>query len=893
MKKNRLEKGRLSLNSISKSLLFFIILFQLIFMNSMTIFAQQNLLNDGDFNTRASNSRSGDWNTMQLWTDSAELNTVAIGDVDTSHPGDEVVVAGNSNKVTVISGFGTSWAAETVYIDDWVIASVAIGDVYPPHPGNEIVIVGWSTWVTMIYKDEESDKWLNERLYQDYDWLYDVAIGDLDPTHPGNEIVFGGDPRHLLMLNYSEETDTWSSKTIWKETPADINVIAIGDFDATHTGNECAVAGVLVKELNLTEVSYNYTTGSWDIANIGEVEKEPLEMVCGEFYTGHPGDELALVSIERNILMIYQDNNNNWVLDKIWEDTESIRDIEIIDILPQQTGNELIVVGYSNSATIIHENSSTTTGWEATRIFTTNANLFTVAVGEFDALHSGNELAVIQSGGKLLKLQFETTRFNVFMPNPEVTIPAGSEITVPVIVSPEADFSSQVTAAVSNNDALLNDGISIEIELEKLIPPELIELQVSVSQATPMQSHIVQLKCSTPSLGVNDVFFNFTINVLSKDTPAYNMTISPLKTSVVVDHSTSIQIKINEINNWNRLISLGIKYLPPGITYLFKDPALLQSPTTTLTLTTTSATPVGEYFIPITAKSGDEDSYYQTSVLKLSVHPPEPDYYLIIDSNILNITINGTNEIKILGFSRFGFDEKVTFEFQGLPEGVSVSTEPESIIPTGNFTATFEAKFGIEITNYTITVIGTSENTGLQRQISFQLIVHPEPPGFEISLVPDKDLKVKKGKIAELKLTITPGPGFNDQVYITINGLRNDMTWNQELSPIHLKSQETVSINISGLDTPSTFDLTIKVDSENTSKELPIFIEIYDDEESTKPAGINEMAQILIVIIILLIILISLYKFTKRLPSRPIKLEEEKPKKRKKRQKKSGKKSNQ
>ena len=87
---------------------------------------------------------------------------------------------------------------------------------------------------------------------------------------------------------------------------------------------------------------------------MSEVEKEPLEMVVGDFYSGHTGNELALVSIQRNILMIYHDQiNHSWHLEKLWQDSESVRDIEISDILPDRPGSELVVVGYSNFAHVI------------------------------------------------------------------------------------------------------------------------------------------------------------------------------------------------------------------------------------------------------------------------------------------------------------------------------------------------------------------------------------------------------------------------------------------------------------------------------------------------------------------------------------------------------------
>ena len=218
-------------------------------------------------NSKASNNTRGDngqWTNLNLWNDNKELFTIAVGDVDLTHPGDEIVVGGESNKLTVVYGFGDTWVAETAYkpkVDDWVITSIAIGDVYPRHPGNEIVMVGWSTYVTLVYKSSDTNRWVSKRLYEAENWLYDVGIGDIDPTHPGNEIVTVGDPHHVIMINYSNETDSWSNKLIWKNTNAEVSIVAIGDFDSYHNGSELAIASVYVNLLNLTEIFYNLSTG--------------------------------------------------------------------------------------------------------------------------------------------------------------------------------------------------------------------------------------------------------------------------------------------------------------------------------------------------------------------------------------------------------------------------------------------------------------------------------------------------------------------------------------------------------------------------------------------------------------------------------------------------------
>jgi hypothetical protein len=827
----------------------------------------------------SSRGRVSDWDVKGLWNDKEELNAIAIGDVDHTHPGDEVVVAGNSNLVTVLSGFGNNWNSTMVYEDDWLITAVAIGDVYPRHPGNEIVIVGWSTYVTMIYKSVETNNWVSERLYHDTDWLYDVAIGDLDPTHPGNEIVWSGDPRYLRMLSYSENTSSWSSKNLWGLTPADINVITIGDFNATHPGYECAVAGVLVNKINLTEVFYNNFTGKWDVHDMGKLEKDPLEMVAGDFYSGHPGDELALVSIQRNVMMIYQDSiQNAWHKEKLWQDTESIRDIAITNIVPEHQGNELVVVGYSNSATLITEAAG---GWNHSTIFRGGTNLNGLAIGEFDAFHSGLELAVLQSTGKLLKVQPKVDGFNLFTPQSRYLIPAGNSIHVPIILVQEGDFLDKVTLQVENEDDLSALGITTNLHTTSLKPPMVTELLLTVSETTPVKDYELKIKGSATEFN-NENPLNFTLSVLPRTTSAFNLTIKPAMASVVADFSADFEVKLNKINSWEDIIKFDVRYLPPGMVYSFIDQTGTSPLINRLTLTTTSGTPRGRNFIIVTAVSELDSRFRYSSVITLDVLEPEPDFVLEVEPVEVQLRINGSSHLMIHGFSYFGFNEDISFSFSGLPDGVDAQLEPETFIPTGNASVTLSSTQNTELRKYNVTIISTSNKTKIEHNISFSLIMLPELPSFKLDLENTDGLRVFANDIAALQLNLTPIAGFSGEVNISIKGLTYTMTWNNDISSINLTAQQTVSIEISGLKHPGVYDLAIVVQNGTQTKELDIQLEVLPKIKSDGDSeDTYDLFQVLMLIIILIIILIFVSKLTKRTrPTEPkLKKDHEKPQK--------------
>jgi hypothetical protein len=804
-----------------------------------------------------SDTRSNDWQALNLWNDNRELYAVAVGDVDHTHPGDEVVVAGESNKVTVVYGFGNTWVAETVFRDNWYVTSIAIGDIYPLHPGNEIVIVGWSTYVTMIYKSTDTGEWVSERLYHDYDWLYDVAIGDIYPEHPGDEIVFVGDPRHVIMLNYSSETDTWGSTIIWDNTP-DINVIAIGNFDAFHLGNEVAVSGVNIQELGVREIYYNQSSGKWRTKFISDIAKDPLEMVIGDFYSGHTGDEMALVSIERSVLMIYQNNSaDDWVQTRLWQDIESIRDVEIIDILPSRPGNELVVAGYSDFVTIVMESTTEPTGWEHTRIFTGTGNLNGLAFGEFDGFHSGAEFALIQGVGKLLKLQPEARKgIIMFTPQESYSIPAGVINSIPIMIIPQGGYSGPVVATVENESQLSQLGIETDLAQPEGRLPAVTWLEVSpVETAIAGDYEVSLVGRATETEG--KTYLNFTITVLSSEAPVFDLIVIPDSGEIVADFSDSFQLAINKLNAWVGTVVLSTRYLPAGMSGSFSESKLQPNGKSELTITTTSATPTGLYFVIITGAAEQNRSIRYSTVLALEILEPTPTFELQISSKTLELPINGSVQLDITGISRFGFSEEVTLSISGLPDGVTSTLAPGSFIPTGNSTLTLTSTESIELKNYNITVTGTSELTGVIRTTFYTLRVVPEAPGFVLDLKPTDTVNVIVGEGATLKLTLTAIAEFNGEIRIKLLGLGDNMAWNSEVSPFNLSGQEqTLEIIITGLDETGSFDITIEITGANQTETSELTLKVTPKSEPDDDSdALQELYIIIIIIAVLLIIL--------------------------------------
>ncbi|MCK5559464.1 MAG: hypothetical protein KAJ51_02680, partial [Thermoplasmata archaeon] len=396
---------------------------------------------------------------------------------------------------------------------------------------------------------------------------------------------------------------------------------------------------------------------------------------------------------------------------------------------------------------------------------------------------------------------------------------AGNDIKIPIILVQEGNLLDTVTLQVENDDDLMALGIKSNFNSPSLEPPNVNELLLSISDTTPVKDYEIEIK-GTAS-GLNFVkSLNFTLSVLPKTESMFNLTIEPKVASVVADFSTNFEVKLNKINSWDEAIEFDIRYLPSGMDYSFVELQGTAQTSTRLTLTTTSGTSRGRNFIVVSAKSKLDSRFRYSSVITLDVLEPVPDFILEVEPLEVQLRINGSSHLMIHGFSYFGFNEELSFSFSGLPDGVHAQLVPAKFIPTGNASVTLSSTQNTELRKYNVTVTSTSAESKIEHNISFRLIMLPELPSFKLDLDNTDGLRVYANDISAVELTLTPIAGFSGEVNITVKGLEDTMTWNNELTAINLTAQQTVSIEISGLEQPGVYDLTIVVQNGTQTKEL-------------------------------------------------------------------------
>ncbi len=189
----------------------------------------------------------GSWNVTQIDSQGTAVYDIAIGDADNNGVTD--IIFARYNYVLRSYWTGSVWQTNIIWSGDGSICQgVAIGDFDSSLPGNEIVATTYNGRVLHIRWNASTWDTLTMH-YNSICSFYDPAIGDFDTLNIGNEIVFGN---ATVTITYGSVIElfgsgiNWTSRVIY--TPVGTNEgyqnLAIGDVLDEHPGFEIVGTGI-------------------------------------------------------------------------------------------------------------------------------------------------------------------------------------------------------------------------------------------------------------------------------------------------------------------------------------------------------------------------------------------------------------------------------------------------------------------------------------------------------------------------------------------------------------------------------------------------------------------------------------------------------------------------
>jgi len=259
----------------------------------------------------------------------------------------------------------------------------------------------------------------------------------------------------------------------------------------------------------------------------------------------------------------------------------------------------------------------------------------------------------------------------------------------------------------------------------------------------------------------------------------FSLTRTPPTRTVAKGASTTFTIYVNKVAGAPKPVLLSATGLPTGTSVSFSTNNVNPDYTSTMSVTTTAATPTGSFTITIHGVSG---SLTRTVTATLTV-TAAPDFNLEVTPPSLEINAGASGSATVTVSSLVGFSSAVTLSALGLPSGVTAafSVNPATPPAGGTVTSTLSLNVasGAATGTYTITVQGTSG--AISHSDTFDLVISSPPPppetfDFALAVAGSASVSIAPGGTATYELQVNLLSGTTQVVSLSASGLPTGAT---------------------------------------------------------------------------------------------------------------------
>jgi len=182
--------------------------------------------------------------------------------------------------------------------------------------------------------------------------------------------------------------------------------------------------------------------------------------------------------------------------------------------------------------------------------------------------------------------------------------------------------------------------------------------------------------------------------------PDFSFGATPSSQSVSPGSVATYNLTVTGSGGFNGNIGFSVSGLPSGATSSFNPTSVTGSGTSVMTISTSAATPTGNYPLTITATSG---SLVHTTQITLSIG----DFSIVVTPSSQtvsgNVKITYTVNVSTVG----SFSAAINFNVSGLPARASASFNPSSVVGSGTTKLTVSVKPRALLGTYPLTITGT------------------------------------------------------------------------------------------------------------------------------------------------------------------------------------------
>lgn len=317
----------------------------------------------------------------------------------------------------------------------------------------------------------------------------------------------------------------------------------------------------------------------------------------------------------------------------------------------------------------------------------------------------------------------------------------------------------------------------------------------------------------------------------SPPTPDFTVSVSPSSRTVSPGGGTTYTVTVTGLNGFTDPVTLDVQGLPSGGGSSFTtNPvnATAGGATSTMDVTTTGATPGGNFTLAVRGTSG---ALIRTATTALNV--VVPDFSVSATPSQSTVAPGGGTSYTATVTGLNGFTDPVTLTVEGLPGGAGTSLTTNPVTPTaGGATSTINVTTTGATPNgsYPLTIRGTSG--ALQRTATVTLNVGA--PDFTLSVTPSSRTVTRPfwffTTTTTYTVTLTAQNGYNLPVALSVTGLGSGMTPTfspTSVTPTSGGANSTLTLRFTSSATRGTRTLTITgVGSDSKTKTATVSLTV-------------------------------------------------------------------
>jgi hypothetical protein len=407
------------------------------------------------------------WDTTRVYDGTATMYDVAVGDKLMGASDDTVRMFttqyGSPYNVLLFTDIASAppmnWRTDVIAVETGGSRGKAIGD--PDRDGDNDLLYGRTSSPYELKKVSwDGAAWVTEVVSGFPSSIYDIAVGDADNDGYADDIVLTNS-YHVFLAHWNGSSyDTTRLYYGTSSTYGTVYGVAIGDFDATYTGNE--IVAVTYGECVL-RIRWDGAAWVTDLLYDHGVDIDLYDVAVGDFDADNPGEEIAInngygYATHGAVLELYG-SGASWTLRALYTPSTAwggSGEIAVGDFLAANSGDEIAVVsgsGSSYEARVVYGSGS---NWYSEQMFSTGGSTYGVAIGNVNRHRTGLEVAVTGAGDVFeteeLLLSNNMATLSIDNPADGAVLEGGTDVTVQATV--------QNTAANTQSNVAVNLEIS-------------------------------------------------------------------------------------------------------------------------------------------------------------------------------------------------------------------------------------------------------------------------------------------------------------------------------------------------------------------------------------------------------------------------------------------------